>query len=87
MEIRIGDTVRTGVYVCGEFRPMWLGKVVELSSDKTLASVDIGSMHGAARNIHVEMVSHLRKEPPNGEVQATAESGEAACSRSPGTQC
>lgn len=60
--IKIGDKVRTGVYVCNEFRPMWLGHVVGISSDGTLASVDIGSMHGCAPNIRLEQISHLRLE-------------------------
>lgn len=61
--IKVGDRVTTGVYVCGEFRPVWLGKVVGISNDRTLALVDIGSMHGCAKNIRTEQISHLRKEP------------------------
>ena len=61
--IKVGDTVRTGVYVCGEWRPMWLGKVGGISNDGTLASVDIGTMHGCAPNVHTEQISHLRREP------------------------
>jgi hypothetical protein len=61
--IKVGDKVRTGVYVCGEFRAMWPGIVTGVSSDGTLASVDIGSMHGCAPNVRTEQISHLRKEP------------------------
>ena len=61
--IKIGDKVRTGVYVCGVFKPMWLGTVTEMSHDGTTASVDIGSMHGCAPNIRLEQTSHLRREP------------------------
>lgn len=61
-EIKVGSTVRTGVYVCGEWRGMWLGKVEGVSSDGMVATVDIGSMHGCAKNIVFEQVSHLRLE-------------------------
>jgi uncharacterized membrane protein len=61
-EIKIGDTVQTGVYVCNEFRPMRLGTVTAVSNDGTLASVDVGSMHGCAPWVHIEQISHLRKE-------------------------
>jgi hypothetical protein len=63
-KIRVGDTVRTGVYVCGEFRPMWLGKVTGISADETLATVDIGTMHGCRANQRTEQISHLRLEEP-----------------------
>lgn len=64
--IKVGDTVRTGVYVLGEFRQMWLGTVTDVSTDGTLASVDIGTIHGCAVNIRVEQVSHLRTELTKG---------------------
>lgn len=65
MELRIkeGDRVRTGVYVCGEWRPMSAGIVTGISNDGTLATVDKGSLHGCAPIIHTEQVSHLRLEP------------------------
>lgn len=63
--MKVGDVVRTGVYVCGEFRPMWLGTVVDISNDEALALVDTGTMHGCARRAHWEQISHLRKEYPN----------------------
>ena len=62
--IKIGDKVRTGVYVCNEWKPMWLGIVVGISNDGTLASVDTGSMHGCAPIVRTEQISHLRKEQP-----------------------
>ena len=65
MDIAVGDTVKTGVYVSGEWRPIWLGKVIAISNDGTLASVDVGSMHGCARNVHTEQTSHLRRETGN----------------------
>jgi len=68
-EIVIGSVVRTGVYVCGEWRPMWLGTVTGISNDETLATVDIGTMHGCAPNVRLEQKSHLRLEPPNAAVQ------------------
>ena len=61
--IEVGDKVRTGVYLCGEWKPMWLGTVTGMSSDGTTASVDIGSMHGCAPNLRFEQISHLRREP------------------------
>ena len=60
--MKIGDVVRTGVYVCGEFKPMWLGRIVNISNDGTLALVDKGTMHGCAPIKHWEQISHLRKE-------------------------
>jgi len=60
--IKAGDKVRTGVYVCGEWKPMWLGVVTCVSNDGTLATVDIGTMHGCAPNVRTEQVSHLRRE-------------------------
>ena len=64
-EIKVGSVVRTGVYVIGEWRPMWLGTVTGISNDGTLATVDVGSMHGCAPNVHLEQISHLRLEPAN----------------------
>lgn len=64
-EISVGSVVRTGVYVIGEWRPMWLGTVTAMSDDGTLATVDVGTMHGCARNEHVEQTSHLRLETAN----------------------
>ena len=61
--IKVGEKVRTGVYVCGECKPMWLGMVTGLSSDGAVASVDIGSMHGCAPNMRLEQTGHLRREP------------------------
>lgn len=61
--IKVGDKVRTGVYVCGEWKPMWLGTVTGMSNDGTTASVDIGSMHGCAPNMRFEQTAHLRREP------------------------
>ena len=60
--MKIGDKVRTGVYVLGEFKPMWLGEIKSFSSDGTLAVVDRGSMHGCRPIISTEMISHLRLE-------------------------
>jgi len=61
--IAIGDRVRTGVYVIGEWRPMWLGIVVDQSEDGTISKVDTGSMHGCAPRLCWEQTSHLRAEP------------------------
>lgn len=61
--IKIGDRVRTGVYVIGEWKPMWLGMVIDQSDDGSSSKVDIGSMHGCRAIINWEQTSHLRKEP------------------------
>lgn len=61
--MKIGDRVRTGVFVAGEWRPSSVGIVVAQSPDKTLAQVDIGSLHGAAPWLLWEQESHLRLEP------------------------
>jgi hypothetical protein len=62
--INIGDRVRTGVYVMGEWRPSSSGIVVSKSSDGTLADVDIMSLHGGRPWVRTEQISQLRKEPP-----------------------
>jgi hypothetical protein len=59
--IRVGDKVRIGVYVCGEFKPMSLAIVVE-DVDAQLCRVDKMSLHGGAPWITLEQKSHLRKE-------------------------
>jgi hypothetical protein len=61
-KIRVGDKVRIGVYVCGEFKPMGLAIVVE-DVDAQLCKVDKMSLHGGAPWITLEQKSHLRKEP------------------------
>ena len=45
---RIGDRVRTGVYVLNEWVPMALGIVTNVSSDGASVEVDIMSLHGGA---------------------------------------
>lgn len=64
-EIKVGDRVRTGVYVCGEWKPMSVGIVTGISNDGTLASVDVMSLHGGRPWVRTEQVGHLRKETPN----------------------
>lgn len=63
MNIKVGDRVRTGVYVCNEWKPMHLGIVTSQSNDGTLSNVDIMSLYGGAPRIHLEQTSHLRLEP------------------------
>lgn len=60
MAIRVGDRVRTGVYICGEWKPAFLGIVVDQSFDGTISSVDVMSLHGGRPRIHLETTSHLR---------------------------
>lgn len=61
--ITVGDRVRTGCYVCGEWRASSPGIVVSMSGDGTMAQVDTMSLHGGAPWIHTERVDHLRWEP------------------------
>lgn len=58
----VGDRVRTGVFVCGEWVGMSLGIVVGQSSDGSVSSVDIMSLHGGSPRIQYEQTGHLRKE-------------------------
>lgn len=60
-EIRVGDKVRIGVYVLGEFKPMSLAIVVE-DVDAQLCKVDKMSLHGGASWVTLEQKSYLRKE-------------------------
>lgn len=66
--IVIGSLVRTGVYVLGEWKPMFLGKVRSISSDQTLAEVDVMSLHGGAPRVHLEQISQLRLEPNEAQI-------------------
>ncbi len=61
--IQVGDTVRTGVYVLGEWEPMAEGIVKWVSADGSIADVDVMSLHGGAPWIRTEATSSLRKEP------------------------
>lgn len=60
-EIKVGDMVRTGVYVLGEWRPSYLGRVVRMSGDGSVSEVDVMGHHGGAPWIRLEQTSHLRK--------------------------
>ena len=68
-QIRVGDRVRTGVYVLGDWKPCSVGYVVSVSNDGILAEVDVMSLHGGAPWVRLEQISHLRKEPPNGQIE------------------
>ena len=59
-EIRIGDMVQTGVCVMHEWKPMYKGRVVQMSSDRSSSQVDIGSPWGATPWIIFERTDHLR---------------------------
>lgn len=56
--MKIGDHVQTGVYVLGEFKPVYTGVIVGVLYG--LFQVDIGSLHGCQPWIHLEQESHLR---------------------------
>lgn len=58
--IKVGDMVRTGVYVNGEWRPSYSGRVVNMSFDGSVSDVDVMSHHGGRPWIHKEQTSHLR---------------------------
>jgi hypothetical protein len=60
-EIKVGDMVRCGVYVLGEWRQSYLGRIVQQSSDGAVSHVDVMSHHGGSPWIHFEQTSHLRK--------------------------
>lgn len=60
-EIKVGDMVKTGVYVLGEWRGCYTGRVVQQSSDGSTSQVDVMSHHGGWPWIHFEVTSHLRK--------------------------
>jgi hypothetical protein len=62
MNIQVGDIVRTGVYVMGEWKPSYLGVVVSQSADGSVSDVDVGSIHKCAPWIHKTITSQLRLE-------------------------
>lgn len=66
-EIRIGDKVRCGVYVGGEWRPSEMGIVVTQSFDRSVSGVDVMSLHGGRPWVRQEQTSHLRKIDPTKE--------------------
>lgn len=71
--IKVGDMVQTGVYVLGEWRGIYTGRVVQQSSDGTTCQVDVMSHHGGRPRVHFEETSHLRKlDTPNDRNQAQA---------------
>jgi|JI9StandDraft_1071089.scaffolds.fasta_scaffold14540_2 hypothetical protein len=59
--IKVGDMVRCGVYVLGEWNPMQSGRVVSQSSHGATSYVDIMSHHGGAPWVLPEVTAHLRK--------------------------
>lgn len=59
MKINVGDKVQTGVYVLGQWRPMYDGIVIDRVNDE-LVKVDVGSLHGCQPWIKLEQDSHLR---------------------------
>ena len=59
--MKVGDKVITGVYVCGKWKAMRTGIIVQRIDDQ-LVKVDIGSLHGCAPWIQIEQESHLKLE-------------------------
>ena len=62
-QINIGDRVRTGVYIGGEWRPSSPGIVVSKTPDGSVCGVDIMSLHGGRPWVLQERTDHLRPEP------------------------
>ena len=58
--IHPGAVVQTGVYVCNEWRQMWIGEVLSVSVDGSTAVVDRGSMFGCRPIVEIHATSHLR---------------------------
>lgn len=58
--IKVGDMVRMGVYVLGEWRPSYSGRVVGMSSDGSVSEVDVMSHHGGRPWVHLVETSHLQ---------------------------
>ena len=76
--IKVGDMVQTGVYVLGEWRGIYTGRVVQQSSDGTTCQVDVMSHNGGRPWVHFEATIHLRKlDTPNGQGKRPAECGSA----------
>jgi hypothetical protein len=57
--IKIGDKVYTTVSVCGRIVRMSPGIVVEQTSDSSVSSVDVMSLHGGRPWIRLEATSNL----------------------------
>ena len=57
--IKVGDTVKTGVYVLGQFKPMHTGVVVHQSDDRSVSWVDVGSLRGCQPWLRIEVTSQL----------------------------
>jgi hypothetical protein len=56
---KIGERVKVGVYVCGEWRSMHTAVVVR-TIDSQLIEVDRMSLHGGAPWLSIEQISHCR---------------------------
>ena len=60
-DIQVGDRVRCGVFVAGEWRPMHVGIVVQTVFG--LCAVDRMSLHGGAPWVVWEDARLVQKEP------------------------
>lgn len=58
-DIKVGDKVRTGVYVLGKWIPASIGVVVAQSFDGSVSDVDVMSLHGGAPWVRKEQTNHL----------------------------
>lgn len=57
--MNIGDKVQTGVYVCGEWKSMYTGIIVNRVNSE-LVNVDVGSLHGCQPVVILKEESKLR---------------------------
>lgn len=60
--IQVGDRVRCGVYVLGEWYPTYVGIVVSQTVDGSVSGVDVMGLHGGAPWVHQEVTNSLRRE-------------------------
>ena len=58
---KVGDRVRTGVYVCGEWKGCELGIVTRVVDSGTI-EVDVMSLHGGRPWIKLERADHCQLE-------------------------
>jgi hypothetical protein len=62
--LKVGDTVWCTVFVAGNQMKTGKGTIVSMSNDKSIAQVDVGSIHGCSPWLRWEATSHLIKEDP-----------------------
>ena len=58
--LKVGDMVRTGVHVCGDWLASNEGRIVAQSTDGSVSEIDVMSHRGGAPWIRFEATSDLR---------------------------